>query len=157
MLPYPSFISLWCSADVIYKLIRRKLTSSTGRVSSSETNQINILSHLTDRITAPGPLSLTLLWIPLGGLCGEHFSGAGAANAQSQQSTSNWTSFIFVKKSVYTCSVFVLKFAAYICIKTVVTKKKKCRCYLFVSRSSLVFSGCHEVLVPLASLVSCFW
>lgn len=66
MLPYPSFISLWCNADVIYKLIRRKLTNSTGPVLSNETNQINILSHLTAHITATSPLPPTLFLNPLG-------------------------------------------------------------------------------------------
>lgn len=85
MLPYPSFISLRCNADVIYKLIRRKLTSSTGHVSSSETDQINILNHLTNHAAAPSPFPLTLSFIPLGCLWGGYFSAAGEASVQSQQ------------------------------------------------------------------------
>lgn len=62
MLPYSSSVSLWCNADVIYKLIRRILTNS---VSSSETNQIN-LDHLSTHITAPSPFPHILFFSPLG-------------------------------------------------------------------------------------------
>lgn len=53
---HPFFISRWYDADVIYKLIRRKLTNLTGHVSSRGSDPINILNQLTAQIAAPSPL-----------------------------------------------------------------------------------------------------
>lgn len=68
-------------ADVIYKLIRRKLTNPTGHVSSSESDPINILNQLSCSDYSTRPTSSYLCASLRGRLGGQRVSTSGVASS----------------------------------------------------------------------------